>query len=1414
MLRWLFLLIFSSSLIVSNAQFYPNTYIYNSCKEIAVNATSSLDPFLNPSMPQNSSNDPIYFFDEFCSYEISKSKLNPDIVVISLPLPVTVCFLYVQDDVLLSTEAFQGCNQIYNPQLDLNPIFLTEITVVIDDNSYGRNESWYKERIRLYPTGSYEITLINVPFLGGTFTNVSSSLMFGGYSMSGVTSLDLVLSRRIPLVDERTSTTSVNSSSGTTNQQESVFDFSKFTGLESLKISSQECLGGHGDQHEENENEQIINPEQNLFPELSTRNFNSNSNLIISNSSSTATTLLVRVDSSAIEEIALNLQCASLSSLSIKNGHNLYGVFLTFANLAEFFKSSITNPNLSTGLDFASDLRSGFEKSLGRYFNTSLIRTSFIVDLVFSSLADYEANLKSIPGDFFSFNTHQPKSNPVTFTIHVLNRSSPQSATSAASPATPQKWRFGLPSYANIFFHFVEVDAQLIRNLKSKHVKYLQLVDFVWNVSATSGTFSRSSQSRPNLDLRLNSMSSIRLANPIAVPVHVIDLSQITGWGLTSVQLDCTPFYRNTTTSFNLIKLGDLQNVTSFIYNDCELMNPSESLWTLNMTRVRYLQISHVMFSPTALDFLFPCRNESSQESIETCCRNQSKSHLSYLRLNHIAHRQDDLELTPQMFCSMPELVDFEITHSRVRAVSQELLDWFSLPTSGIQSVNMSGNLIESLPPLHLANKASLIIDLSHNRLKSIDQICANQSAQLKLLNVNHNNLGAFNASLMGCGFSQRSELNLNNNQISDFYMEKPFCILPDQTSQCVLTINAAFNNLTSFRFLPRQRDPIPRSRSGEVKVARLLVDLSYNQISHLPSNAFHNISYLFHLDLSYNNLSDPNLIHPGWMNLSCANRGCFLNLAGNRLQHVNWGNLFIDTTLNFLNLSDNQISQFPTTLTQIPVNVPLLLGPLDNPVTQSRAQYFYLEINLRQNQIKRLVSPLCTQTPSDWGKAIYFDIAYNLINLLTVSAISCPYAKSRHVLLNLNSNPISCIPSPPTAKDPNSNNNSIALLSLMNTKLTSLPCSLGESYPRLKSVIFSTSSDVDLKDPSALNSSSSSSSPANCCAFITLWEKDVGLNAAIDPDTLNILNPYGFNLLKVINLSRQRPSVPCTYTTTTTNALSGQSETRTIVTDTNAFARLRNLSDTETCKSYCETNRCLFEVSVTAPFSYAMLVFIVISFPLLYAIAFMFATVWSRRITAPLLTSSAGRDSATSSALVQRLVKTSLIPRSSSSTQTRSREGGGGDAYAGSDSHVYDDEEITSATHPAAVHLRSDDVVDEGHYERMIRPVFSGTSSYLAPAAQVAEGSSGRLVKSQHSQQELRKRNNQSVRALALKISQADYMTDVDQDHTSSGYSTGSGGDEYYVCGNSSSINNKGTYMVRVKSKHGGADDSAYVAF
>lgn len=189
---------------------------------------------------------------------------------------------------------------------------------------------------------------------------------------------------------------------------------------------------------------------------------------------------------------------------------------------------------------------------------------------------------------------------------------------------------------------------------------------------------------------------------------------------------------------------------------------------------------------------------------------------------------------------------------------------WLASFFPGLTSLSVSENELQEFPETCEAMQFLKTLDVSKNAINSIPASFLDQFNSLESLNASYNGLTKLPESQTDCN-SNLTTLRLSHNKLTG---EKPF-------------------------FLPRFILRLPKLK---------VLDISYNQLTCLPSLETWKTTQLNQLDVSYNNIQRINLdtVNPTkWSSLER------LNLRGNNLKDLPKG-IGLMTSLTSLDLSDN----------------------------------------------------------------------------------------------------------------------------------------------------------------------------------------------------------------------------------------------------------------------------------------------------------------------------------------------------------------------------------------------------------------------------------------------------------------------------------------------------------------------------
>ena len=322
--------------------------------------------------------------------------------------------------------------------------------------------------------------------------------------------------------------------------------------------------------------------------------------------------------------------------------------------------------------------------------------------------------------------------------------------------------------------------------------------------------------------------------------------------------------------------------------------------------------------------------------------------------------------LPSNVFCNLSNLEHVHFCYNQIVNIDPDLMDSASL--SKLRSITFSHNRIEYFPKLNfnrfvLQNLDKL--DLSSNKL---DQLNINITSFCQLPRINEINLSSnriskidtssFNDTISFFNYTRNSgfKLNLDGNKLeklnTDDFMSPLFDNLEELSMQANLldgildntknwthpghfhiTINLSSNRLKrvpnglcrhfpSLRRLILRGNKIKQIQEDALAVYNLsAVDLAYNEISEIHTNAFRSAQSLQ-----------------------------YINLSGNMLTSVNTGTFQNLTYLRRLDISQNRLSMlFPLSFNYIPDN--LVVDLRNNNITSVDIVTLGLSANTSQDQ-------------------------------------------------------------------------------------------------------------------------------------------------------------------------------------------------------------------------------------------------------------------------------------------------------------------------------------------------------------------------------------------------------------------------------------------------------------------------------
>ncbi|XP_024124727.1 carboxypeptidase N subunit 2 [Oryzias melastigma] len=265
--------------------------------------------------------------------------------------------------------------------------------------------------------------------------------------------------------------------------------------------------------------------------------------------------------------------------------------------------------------------------------------------------------------------------------------------------------------------------------------------------------------------------------------------------------------------------------------------------------------------------------------------------------------------LLPGTFSKQEKLLHLQLNFNRFTTVPPGMFD----SLKQLETLQMKSNIISSLSPFLFLNLKNLqVLDVSHNNLSKVTKDTFAGLLNLQILKLNSNFLSSLTADVFH-NFSQLTELHLEGNKITE---------LKDGTFQVLTRLNvlnlrrnllSAFSDgvfgaeLSSLTELNLQDNMLtevsPLSRLSSISD----LTLSHNQLTSLPDNLLRNNTALETLDLSGNQITAvPATIFNDLFSIRT------LSFNKNNLSRLE-ASLFRDQQfIQRLDLSENQLETLP----------------------------------------------------------------------------------------------------------------------------------------------------------------------------------------------------------------------------------------------------------------------------------------------------------------------------------------------------------------------------------------------------------------------------------------------------------------------------------------------------------------------
>ncbi|XP_076259264.1 uncharacterized protein LOC143195717 [Rhynchophorus ferrugineus] len=182
--------------------------------------------------------------------------------------------------------------------------------------------------------------------------------------------------------------------------------------------------------------------------------------------------------------------------------------------------------------------------------------------------------------------------------------------------------------------------------------------------------------------------------------------------------------------------------------------------------------------------------------------------------------------IIPGFFRNCHQLRNLSLAHNNI----SEIIEGVFREMTELREINLSHNQIKQLDIYTFVGLKQLTyIDLSFNQLKQLPENIFSYQSSITYLNIAHNNFTDIYVSN-----SKISKLTMNHNQIENIIETCDYTYL-----------DVSYNNVTKIN-------------SNAFKEASNLKELhlQHNSLSNIPSNVFANLVNLTYLDLSYNQFS------------------------------------------------------------------------------------------------------------------------------------------------------------------------------------------------------------------------------------------------------------------------------------------------------------------------------------------------------------------------------------------------------------------------------------------------------------------------------------------------------------------------------------------------------------------------------
>ena len=1028
----------------------------------------------------------------------SKSSLNTTPLFEFVIMSVDFCAVYV--DTAHPFEEYEGCLQLFNKNLNQNNINLVNVDILERGEVISSTRAeFYMKRMDIMAL-QYVITLINIPSVGDFFRNHEGSIFYRFKDKIREVDLDLV---------------------GDVTPELGLETFEGMNSLQELRITRR-CSGKRS--RESSIASQYVKPGNIIDPSNQPKRTVAEGNVSVS------------LTSSQIHTVEISMPCTRLNSLYVR-GRSVAILKVSVINLSRLllrqYEDVVRLGRDGSEGEEASYGTSGLEKTLQSGTSSGSPQK---VNLQWNSFSDMVLGMDFLPRDFFMFGgndsnvsfyaTYRPNSNqsrgdiPVDYENYKI---APQWTFDTAVgigllsldsfvigdktiealrlvPSGTEKGiisggsRGELYSTSTIFLNAMwnVTDGLSLENLKLAAVQ-IEFAGVVVSPDLQPSGPGRNSSSTGDVWLDLSAIVS----NSHTTNVHLSCPKQLTyliasgaARAGTTIPRDLPSVRSYSDWKFAVtndrmqLLVGNLSSAEELVVDWCGLAHV-ESLYSLPIAKVRVLKLNH-MASPvprSLLQYILPCGafNKTSlatPSANEDCCSRIDKYSIGFFSLTGVKALENHT-LTRDMLCHFTRLGYLNMSGNALRSIETGAFSTGMLVYENAV-VDLARNRLESVPSVLFGESNTLRgveLYLETNLLTRLpDAFIAN--ANFALLDVSHNHLTTFDfpRSFVNCTLGYDSTVSVSWNNLSSVDMPDIASVMGDSglyAETPSLKLNFSHNALTSFSLKNDSFGSVP------TPPFRINVDISANKIASFRKTSFRQLYYMSHLNLSWNLLNSPNDVNNiHFLRDSCLYWSCAVDVSWNSLNNtrIMFSSWFKNTSIHRLDLSGNGLQTVPTDIGNIEMISSVYVGKS------------YFTVTMKHNPIKTVDKSLCGASDSS---VFYYDLSHCQIEYVSSPSFICNLTQNANIMVNLNSNPLQCLPGIFSSDQPAS----VTLLSLGNTNVTILPCRFGENYPFLKSLYLNGFTPRTQIQTANL---------IDCCAIQALGSFVLKSQAAINPDELH----------------------------------------------------------------------------------------------------------------------------------------------------------------------------------------------------------------------------------------------------------------------------------------------------------------------